>query len=63
MHDLELARLIHADRERELARDRRVHAFKLAQHGTEDAFVPPPPAHPSTLAGTLRMMPSGRRSG
>ena len=62
MHDLELARLIHADRERELARDRRVHAFKIAQRGTEDAFVPPP-ARPSTLAGSLRLMPSGRRGG
>lgn len=63
MHDLELARLIHADRERELARDRRVHAFRIAQKGTDETFVPPPPAHPATLSAVLRLMPSARRSG
>ncbi len=63
MHDLDLARLIHADREREIARDHRVHAFRVAQKATEEAFVPPPPKAASTLAGALRLMPSVRRSG
>jgi hypothetical protein len=63
MHDLELARLIHADRERELARDQRVRAFRTAQKATGDTFVPPPPERSFTLAGTLRLMPSARRGG
>lgn len=63
MHDLELARLIHADREREIARDQRVHAFRRAQKAAGDAFVPPPPERATTLAGALRSMPSPRRSG
>ena len=59
MHDLELARLIHADREREIAHDRRVHAFRVGPEGDrDDAFVPPPAdSAPTTLAGALRLMP------
>ena len=63
MHDLELARLIHADRERELARDRRVHAFREAQKATDDTFVPPPPERAKAPAGALRLMPNPRRGG
>ena len=43
MHDLELARLIHEDREREIARNLRVHAFRVAQKDRDGAFVPAPP--------------------
>ncbi len=62
MHDLELARLIHEDREREIARNLRVHAVRAAQKDRDGAFVPGHPARPVTLAGALRLMPSERRS-
>jgi hypothetical protein len=61
MHDLELARLIQADRERDLARDLRVHAFKAAQKDREDTFVPPPADQPERIDHILRLAPSPRR--
>ncbi len=62
MHDLELARLIHEDREREIARNLRVYAVRVAQKDRDGAFVPGHPTRPATLAGALRLMPTERRS-
>ena len=61
MHDLELARLIHADREREIARELRVRAFRIAQKEGGEAFVPPAGERPAAIAGTPKLMPSERR--
>ena len=61
MYDLELARLIHADRERELAGDRRVRAFRIAQKSRGDDFVPPPANQPERIVHALRLVPSPRR--
>ena len=59
MHDLELARLLHADRERELARDLRVRAFKEAQLPCADeAFVPPPADRPGRISHAVRILPT-----
>ena len=49
MHDLDLARLIHEDREREIARNLRVHALRNAQKDGDSAFVPPPPDRRSRI--------------
>ena len=57
MYSLDLARLIHADRERELAQNLRVHAFRTAQKDREDAFVPPPVDQPARIAHALRLSP------
>ena len=62
MHDLELARLLHADRERELARDLRVRAFKEAQAPcADDPFVPPPADQPGRIGHAIPFFPSRRR--
>ena len=62
MHDLELARLIHEDREREVAHDLRVRAWRQARdaHG-DDAFVPPPADQPARINHALRLIPNLRR--
>ena len=62
MHDLELARLIHADREREVAHDLRVRAWREARdpHG-DDAFVPPPADQPTRISHAIRLIPNLRR--
>ena len=57
MYTLDLARLTHADRERELAQSLRVHAFKIAQKERGDAFVPPPVDQPERIAHALRLSP------
>jgi len=62
MHDLDLARLIHADREREIARDRRARAARQAQ--TDDrteTFVPEPTTRSGRLTHALRFTPDPRR--
>ena len=61
MHDLELARLIHADRQRELARDLRVKAWREARATQGDAFVPAPADQPSRISHAVRLIPSLRR--
>jgi hypothetical protein len=62
MHDLELARLIHADRERAMEHDRRVRAFRRAQReDAEDAFVPPAEGRPRRITYALRLIPGPRR--
>ena len=61
MHDLDLARLIHADREREIARDLRIRAFRVAQKDRDEAFVPPPADQPARIAHALRLVPNSRR--
>jgi hypothetical protein len=62
MHDLELARLIHADREREVARDLRVRAWREAQAANGgEAFVPPPADRPVRIGHALRLIPNQRR--
>jgi hypothetical protein len=62
MHDLELARLIHADRERELARDLRVRAFRAANRALDEeaTFVPPPADAPVRIGHAVRFDPSPR---
>jgi hypothetical protein len=63
MHDLELARLIHADRERELAHDLRVRAFRAATRALDEdgTFVPPPADVPARIDHAIRLDPSLRR--
>ncbi len=63
MHDLELARLIHADRERELERELRVRAFRAATRALdEDAtFIPPAADAPVRIDHAIRFDPSLRR--
>ncbi len=63
MHDLELARLIHADRERELERELRVRAFRAATRALdeESTFIPPPADAPVRIAHAIRLDPSPRR--
>ena len=62
MHDLELGRLIQADREREIARDQRVRAFRAAQAGDSDlGFVPPMWDRPDRITNVLRLLPDARR--
>ena len=62
MNNLELARLIHADRERELARDLRVRAWRKARGPQgDDAFVPPPADQPARISHALRLIPILRR--
>jgi hypothetical protein len=61
MHDLDLARLVHAEREREIAKDLRIRAFRVAQKDREDAFVPPPADQPSRIAHALRLVANPRR--
>ena len=62
MHDLDLARLIHADREREIARDRRAHAARRAQQDDRnETFVPEPSTRPGRLTHALRFTPDPRR--
>ena len=56
MHDLDLARLIHADREREMERDRRAHAVRQAKADVHhETFVPGPSDHPGRLTHALRL--------
>ena len=58
MHDLDLARLIHLDRERENARDRRARAFREARMpGAEETFVPS--ERPTRISHPLRPASSG----
>ncbi len=58
MHDLELARLIHLDREREMARDRRARAAREANSvGAEETFVPN--ERPTRITHPLRPATSG----
>lgn len=62
MHDLDLARLIHADREREIARDLRAHAARRAKADLDaETFVPEPSARPGRLTHALRFTPEPRR--
>lgn len=61
MHDLDLARLVHADREREIARDLRIRAFRAAQKNRDEAFVPPPADQPTRISHVLRLIPNPRR--
>lgn len=61
MHDLDLARLVHADREREIARDLRIRAFRVAQKDRDEAFVPPPADRPNRIAHALRLVANPRR--
>ncbi len=62
MHDLDLARLIHADREREIARDRRARAARQAQADDRtETFVPEPSTRPGRLTHALRFTPDPRR--
>lgn len=56
MHDLELARLIHADREREIERNLRVRAVRIALADRDaNEFVPSPASTPVRFAQALRM--------
>jgi hypothetical protein len=59
MNDLNLARLIHADREREVARNLRVRAWREARDARgHDVFVPPPPDQRPRLSHALRLVPN-----
>jgi hypothetical protein len=54
MHDLELARLIHADREREIEHHLRVRAVRIALADRDaNAFVPPLSSSPVRIAQAL----------
>jgi len=61
MHDLDLARVIHADRERKLQQDQRIRALRAALDGASDAFVPPPAQGPSRFNRRPRLQLSPRR--
>lgn len=65
MYNLELARLIHRERERELEHHLRVRAVRAARaDGGRDAFVPPPVDQPARIAHAIRRLtPSPRRGG
>lgn len=64
MHDLELARAIHADREREIERGLRVRAVRIALADRDgEAFVPPPSDRPTRITHALRLVPTVRRTG
>lgn len=64
MYNLELARLIQRERERELERQHRVRAFRAAQADRgRDAFVPPPVDQLARIARAIRLTPSPRRGG
>jgi hypothetical protein len=61
MYNLELARVIYREREREVEHRLRVRAFQRGQtDGDPDAFVPPP-ARPSRIAQAFRLIPSADR--
>lgn len=62
MHDLDLARLIHADREREMERERRAHAVRQAKSDVHhDTYVPGPSDQPGRLTHALRLTPGSPR--
>ncbi len=62
MLDLELARLIHADRQRQIERDLRVRAFLRAQAADADnVFVPAPDGRPGRMTHAIRLTRSARR--
>jgi hypothetical protein len=64
MHDLELARLIQADREREIARGLRARAVRIAlADGDGGAFVPPHSDRPARVTHAVHLVPSLRGSG
>lgn len=64
MYNLELARLIHREREREVEHRLRVRAFQLGQtDGDPDAFVPPPSDLPARIAHAVRLVLSADRGG
>ena len=64
MHNLELARIIHLERVRELELQQRVRAFRLAQEaGARDAFVPPPVGAPERIVHAVRLAPTVGKGG
>ena len=62
IYDFDLARLIQADRERDIARDLRAHALRQARADLEgEAFVPEPSSRPGRLSHPVRLIPDRRR--
>jgi len=62
MHSLELARIIHLERERDIARELRVRAFKAAKAGADEApFVPPPDGRPGRITHPRPLTPATGR--
>jgi hypothetical protein len=62
MLDLELARVIHADRQRQIERDLRVRAFRRAQVAdADDTFVPAPDGRLGRITHVVRLTSSPRR--
>jgi hypothetical protein len=64
MHDLELARLIHREREREAERRRLVRAVREARTDAgRETFVPGPAGASDRIAHPIGLTPSPRRIG
>ena len=64
MYDFDLARLIQADRERDIARDLRAHALREARADQQgETFVPEPTSRPARLSHAVRLVPGAHRGG
>ena len=62
MYDFDLARLIQADRERDLARDLRAHALRQARADLAgETFVPEPSGRPGRLSHAIRLITDPHR--